>query len=169
MSVLKCYCHPLLTALLFAGHSSCFNLLFWQLKRGDFFFPWKLWDTVLKQFSNIDLERVPISFCFLLLCCLNTCKITYNNSVCDSLKNWVWRMGLVFISKYAFLSKPVIMEIWIFKWVILVVYMTVVFRTLNEKMSPFVQCTGYTQRTHMCSEIVFMSYQPPFYLILFYF
>lgn len=79
------------------------------------FFPWKLWDTVLKQFSNIDLERVPISFCFLSLCCLNTCKITSNNSAFDSLKNRGLEIGWSFISKDAFLANPVMMEICVFK------------------------------------------------------
>lgn len=145
MSVLKCYCHPLLTALLLAGHSSCFNLLFWQLKTGDFF-RWKLWDTVLKQFSNIDLESIPISFCFLSPCCLNTCKITSNNSVFDSLKNRGLEIGWSFISKYAFLAKPVMMETSISKWLIPAVYIIVVCRSPKERLSPFVQGTRYTQR-----------------------
>lgn len=37
MSVLKC-CHLLLTALLLSGHSSCFYVLFWQFKTGNFLY-----------------------------------------------------------------------------------------------------------------------------------
>lgn len=141
-----------------AGHSSCFYLLGWQLKTGDFF-PWKLWDTVLKQFSHIDFQRVPISFCFLSLFCLNTCKIACNNSVFDSLKIRGLEIGWSFISKYAFLANHVVMELFMLKWVILAVYFTV-FRSLNNNDNKSPLCAGYRwhTRTHTCSEIVFMAF-----------
>ena len=62
------------------------------------------------------------------------------------MKNRDLETGWSFISKYAFLANLVMIEICVFKWVILAVYITVVFRSLNKKMDPFAQGTGYTQR-----------------------
>lgn len=79
------------------------------------FFPWKLWGTILKQFSNIDLERVLISFCFQSLRCLSTCKITSNSNAFDSSKNRGLEVGWSFILKRPFLANAVIMEVCVFK------------------------------------------------------
>lgn len=76
MSALKCYCHPLLTALCLLVRPPASIYYFCSSKQVIFFFFHESCGTLYwkKKFLTIDLERLPITFCFLSLCCLNTCK-----------------------------------------------------------------------------------------------